>query len=814
MRRFLNNQGAVTVFVTLLLIPAILVSGTGVDIARLYTAKSTVQDANQLAGNALLTEYDAMLQDIYGLYGVMKTDPELAGMLREYIQASIYGDDPETGNGTFQLFYGSDIESFTVNSAEGKNLGNPEVIRRQIEEYVKLRAPVIIAKQVLSFFEDMKHLSADSGAIKAKMAIDNKIDEIDKLYGQLYDDIQDANPGDGAEQGACDSVNAQFDLIHGQLQEMLNTRTQYEQATDDELKTKLETKYYDLENNIAAYVGGGTVKSGWSDETGSWSSSTYNNGIQKIINSGVDAVNVYKDKLKKVSDDCETVDHEQAKLSGLIDDLEGKLDADCTPKLKTQMQSDVDTYRSLLKYSVKPMGAAMKQQDEVSISAFTDMLKNLNYGKADDAPEGKSASFSNLRQMSNLAGCAIDVNTAQCLSPAEWNSSITLEKLLKTNYRVKVGSNKYLHFEDNAFSSTHNPEFYSELADMFSGNGKAAQEAKQSSETKLSDLLEKIKDMYKGLTFDPEGADSSPYDAETTLSGDDGEWESNDMSKASLEKAVGNDVVNQSMDLLGKASDKINLIVYDTEMFSNYATKSGDKTMSGVSMSTDVNYFFQSEQEFLYHGNSQDAASNLKAVTGLLFVIRFVCNYVSTYLVSTVEQDITAAVAALSVTGPIAVAIAALMRIGYAAGESILDISALRTGHKVPFVKVDKGQWKLSTTNILENGISALSSSSEEGSDEKGLSYSDYLRVFLLFVDGDTLAKRTSELISLNMTNVKGHCNADKGALSGAKHYFLGNAHTDFDISTTVDMRCLFCPCPSRRRASTASFRRKRCRSR
>ena len=45
-------RGAVTVFVTLMLVPAVLISGTGVDLARLYVARSEIQDANQLAANA------------------------------------------------------------------------------------------------------------------------------------------------------------------------------------------------------------------------------------------------------------------------------------------------------------------------------------------------------------------------------------------------------------------------------------------------------------------------------------------------------------------------------------------------------------------------------------------------------------------------------------------------------------------------------------------------------------------------------------------------------------------------------------------
>ena len=67
-------SGAVTVFVTLMLVPAVLISGTGVDLARLYVARSEIQDANQLAANATLASYDALLQDLYGLFGVMQTD--------------------------------------------------------------------------------------------------------------------------------------------------------------------------------------------------------------------------------------------------------------------------------------------------------------------------------------------------------------------------------------------------------------------------------------------------------------------------------------------------------------------------------------------------------------------------------------------------------------------------------------------------------------------------------------------------------------------------------------------------------------------
>ena len=88
MRKFLKKikrdcAGAVTVLVTLLLIPEVLISGTGVDLTRAYAAKSIAQDANQLAANSLLASYDAMLQDLYGLFGMMTTDSAFSGMVEQ-----------------------------------------------------------------------------------------------------------------------------------------------------------------------------------------------------------------------------------------------------------------------------------------------------------------------------------------------------------------------------------------------------------------------------------------------------------------------------------------------------------------------------------------------------------------------------------------------------------------------------------------------------------------------------------------------------------------------------------------------------------
>ena len=76
------------------------------------------------------------------------------------------------------------------------------------------------------------------------------------------------------------------------------------------------------------------------------------------------------------------------------------------------------------------------------------------------------------------------------------------------------------------------------------------------------------------------------------------------------------------LSILANAGDamgnKILLMVYDTEMFSDYSTpgeaeikggKAQKINMAGIPLGTEVDYYFQSELEYLYNGDLSDAAA-------------------------------------------------------------------------------------------------------------------------------------------------------------------------------------------------------------
>ncbi len=117
--------------------------------------------------------------------------------------------------------------------------------------------------------------------------------------------------------------------------------------------------------------------------------------------------------------------------------------------------------------------------------------------------------------------------------------------------------------------------------------------------------------------------------------------------------------------------------------------------------------------------------------------------------------------------------------------------------------------WKFSVDGLInmvaeEISNAAVQSALDVGTDADTdndkdvptMKYTDYMRLFLLLVDGDTLARRTANLIELNVTNYKEGFNADEGEMASAKIFDMSKAITDFSLTTTVELRMMFLSMP------------------
>ena len=82
MRLFRKNNGAVSVFLVIILVPVLVVTSLFVDVARMHLGQAVVDSAGDLALNTAMTQFDSELNEYYGLLGTCKNKDELKKVVR------------------------------------------------------------------------------------------------------------------------------------------------------------------------------------------------------------------------------------------------------------------------------------------------------------------------------------------------------------------------------------------------------------------------------------------------------------------------------------------------------------------------------------------------------------------------------------------------------------------------------------------------------------------------------------------------------------------------------------------------------------
>ena len=854
MRRVITDiKGAVTVFITLLLIPAILISGTAVDLARIHSARSVLQDANQLAANSVLTQYNALLYDLYGLFGVADDDPILGQLLDNYISVSVFGEPAQDMSlGTLQLFYGSDITLEESQIAQNMNLEDTSILRRQIEEYMKFRGPVIIVKEILEALEK-NNLKADKEVIEDKTAIDKDVVELHDKYKELYEAIIAADKclqiSGGISGSNFGTVSSFLRSILEQFVDLKACYTAWEnvatesqddlaQDENDRKKNDYAAKYDAILENIRALTIGGKRGSNWSN--GKWT--TYGSGesglIEQIEKAKQNGDN-FKTKFDAVLSIAREVDAMHDELSRKIDALERKLTSgDCSEELRrglterygTPPMSLIERYRDILKWDdVAAMGNVYRDAGYNYIdNEFKPMLDGVEYRNSANLSAGR-LSRDQLASLSSNSGFKLSENIPVARSRAAIFAGFPRDNV---SYHMPPGFLKFAEHpgENRAFFETLTAMVNQPALDpvtLYEGQEKKeGSDAEEKQRGIIDSVLELVESTYTGLTNNPLGAQYLK-DTETPEPERLGVLDILGMIPQAFSSPVVS-IIEDPGGSIASTGDYILLLTYCTSMFSNYTTTRPEslgktredmsgidypKSIAGVPISPEVNYFFQSEWEYLYHG-SQNAGENLSSVTKLLFIVRLVCNYIRVFSVSEVSTIVQSIQTAFGWCPVLGLVLGELARAAFVAAESLIDIAALRSGHKVPLFKnVSAGEWVCSPSGIINAVKNTIKDAATDGSgskDEKGLTYSNYMLFFLLAKgvmyfgaedDAATeIAKRTGDLIEWNMINYMNHINADEDKMAEAVaadgRFMLRNMNTGFSITTTANMRMLFLSMP------------------
>lgn len=179
--------------------------------------------------------------------------------------------------------------------------------------------------------------------------------------------------------------------------------------------------------------------------------------------------------------------------------------------------------------------------------------------------------------------------------------------------------------------------------------------------------------------------------------------------------------------------------------FSNAAGQTDESSGSGQTRTLAY------ETEYILSGKPSDK-ENLESVLLKIFFIRMAANYL--YLQGDsgkqAEAAVLAGVIAAVLMVPEAVeGIQQLILLAWAAGESVVDIRTLLSGKRAALIK-NAETWRLPLSSLLTLGSSAEQLSADDA--KGGISYEDYLRMFLFLGNTEELTMRTLDRVEENLS--------------------------------------------------------------
>lgn len=188
-----KHDGAISVFLILILIPTLLFAGVVVDGVRIYGSKNMISGAGDLAMNGALAGYDGDLNDAYGLIAMSKTPEELNSNLQDYFEATL------TANGlTPQDFSKALInlelleESFRASGMENTEIYQTEVMKQEILEYMKYRAPVtFVNRAVISKLDQFKGIDKEKEAVDSQLEFESELADLQEDFDKLLELVEE-----------------------------------------------------------------------------------------------------------------------------------------------------------------------------------------------------------------------------------------------------------------------------------------------------------------------------------------------------------------------------------------------------------------------------------------------------------------------------------------------------------------------------------------------------------------------------------------------------------------------------------------------
>ena len=209
-------QGSITILMVIILVPMMTLSALVVDSSRINMARSMISSAGDLAMNSALADYDTILKDVYGLFAMSqnKSSADLSADIQKYFEKTLvgYGVTDEANAGEYvqalmgdfsQLLSGVGDEktsnfmdmqvlekTFKASGVDSSSLANADVMRKQIVEYMKYRAPINLGLSFLDSLSAFSTIDEQTAVVEAQVVAQESAQDVTSACKTAIDSIR------------------------------------------------------------------------------------------------------------------------------------------------------------------------------------------------------------------------------------------------------------------------------------------------------------------------------------------------------------------------------------------------------------------------------------------------------------------------------------------------------------------------------------------------------------------------------------------------------------------------------------------------
>ena len=762
-----KENGQITVFLSIVLLALIALAGVLIDASRIFTADNNISRAARTAVRSALAGYSTKLEDEYGLFALVCNDEaKLKEIVDSYLRRNLMiketegSSKPEDFTNRIvkenEAFNDSKyislldyrIESISVTPLF--NLSENEVVRSQILEYMKFRAPKELIKGIWDKLSAVKESGKMAEAYRKKVRVDKFLGEMDKFQQKLKKNIDGSGSANECyinkfnENGSRDGLSNKY----------ADTAINY---------GVLKNRLLDIENKI--------------------------NGIESSGKGAKKAA-----EFSKSVGELEKLEAARTGLQSEIASIAKELDAAWNElyfaQTKAYSQPNAEASQNIR--DVFSLGeearAAIRELEQYIGSNFSEsdaMSKDFKKTCNDDIKKLKELLLD--VQSSGTMVVAVAENSRLLgdalakMEEARAAMEASKEYITDRNFIIEQLSAGLEDYNNRIEYDYSRPQRTAAQQDPRKGISEAARQSLKEGKKEDRSIeaagfkLEELPSHRKVDSMDPGGKEFessiNELDKETNLLNEEAGFSDNALGFLSLMgKALSAN--------LQTLRDEIYINEYVMGTFKNSvpALKDG----STVKSDQDLRYldkdiretFFESEVEYILHGNASENRNKILTEAQIL-ISRFGLNTLHVYTDAKKREraDIIATAVAGWWTGGAGIpVISNLIMCGWGMGEAIIDLKDLMDGKAVPFFK-SSGDWKLDVGLPGQTGPKA--------DPRFAFTYYDYLRLFLLMEDPEKKINRIEDLIQLNVAK-------------NNRYFEMGSCNTYIRVEATVSIGYLF----------------------